>query len=62
MAYAKSDMMLADPNTKPTGGPTLQSKTDCVIDMQFYPPSGSDHFCTLFVKDENFVCKQQHKI
>eukprot|EP00957_Ditylum_brightwellii_P085467 6501088-Ditylum_brightwellii.AAC.1 len=49
-----------DQNTKPTGGPTLQSKPDCVIGMPFYPPSDSDYFCTLFVKDEHFVCKQQH--
>eukprot|EP00957_Ditylum_brightwellii_P036000 2727291-Ditylum_brightwellii.AAC.1 len=62
MAYAKSEMMLADPNTKPTGGPTLQSKTDCVIGTHFYPQSDSDHFRTLFVKNKNFVCKQQHKI
>eukprot|EP00957_Ditylum_brightwellii_P049782 3774735-Ditylum_brightwellii.AAC.1 len=60
MAYAKSDMMLADPNTKQTGGPTL--KADFVIGMEFYPSSDSDHFCMLFVKDKNFVCKQQHKI
>eukprot|EP00957_Ditylum_brightwellii_P062527 4745439-Ditylum_brightwellii.AAC.1 len=62
MAYAKLDMMLADPNTKLTGGPTLQSKIDCVIGTQFYPPSDSDHVRMLFVKDKNFVCKQQHKI
>eukprot|EP00957_Ditylum_brightwellii_P128047 9765567-Ditylum_brightwellii.AAC.1 len=61
MDYAQSTMMLSNPNTKPTGGPTLQKKTDCVIGAQFYPPTDSDHFPMLFVKDENFVYKQQHK-
>eukprot|EP00957_Ditylum_brightwellii_P042186 3195215-Ditylum_brightwellii.AAC.1 len=61
MANAKPNIMLTDPNTKPTGGPTLQSKTDRVIGTRFYPPSDSDNFCTLFVKEKNIVCKQYHK-
>eukprot|EP00957_Ditylum_brightwellii_P142322 10843190-Ditylum_brightwellii.AAC.1 len=61
MDYAQSTMMLSDPTTKPTRGPTLQQKTDHVIGARFYPPNDSDYFCMLFVKDENFVCKQHHK-
>eukprot|EP00957_Ditylum_brightwellii_P126220 9622523-Ditylum_brightwellii.AAC.1 len=62
MDHAQLTMILAEPNTKPTGSPTLQKKTDCIIGGHFYPPNGRNHFCTLFVKDENFVCKQHHKI
>eukprot|EP00957_Ditylum_brightwellii_P005062 384919-Ditylum_brightwellii.AAC.1 len=49
MAYAKSDMILADPNIKPAGGPTLKKKTDRVIGTRFYLPSDTDHYCTFFV-------------
>eukprot|EP00957_Ditylum_brightwellii_P145533 11081146-Ditylum_brightwellii.AAC.1 len=55
MRHANSDLMLTDPNTKPTGGPTLQKKTDHVIATCFYPPADSNHFCMLFVNKENFV-------
>eukprot|EP00957_Ditylum_brightwellii_P199727 15225184-Ditylum_brightwellii.AAC.1 len=57
MAYAKSDKMLANPNTKSTGGSTLKKKTDRVISTGFYLPSDTDHYCTLFVNTENFVHK-----
>eukprot|EP00957_Ditylum_brightwellii_P058806 4458168-Ditylum_brightwellii.AAC.1 len=57
MAYAKSDMMLANPNSKPIGGPSPKKKTDRVIGIQFYPPSDTNHYCTLIVNTENFVHK-----
>eukprot|EP00957_Ditylum_brightwellii_P025848 1955507-Ditylum_brightwellii.AAC.1 len=55
MRHTKSDLMLANPNTKATGGPTLQKKTDCVINACFYPPTDSDHSYILLVNKENFV-------
>eukprot|EP00957_Ditylum_brightwellii_P017959 1352692-Ditylum_brightwellii.AAC.1 len=55
MRHVKSDLMLADPNTKSTGGPTQQKKTDRVIGTCFYPPADSNHFHMLFVNNKNFV-------
>eukprot|EP00957_Ditylum_brightwellii_P212301 15367174-Ditylum_brightwellii.AAC.1 len=44
----KSDLMLADPNTKPIGGPTLQQNIDRVIGIQYYPSKKSEHYKLLF--------------
>eukprot|EP00957_Ditylum_brightwellii_P092271 7025322-Ditylum_brightwellii.AAC.1 len=46
--HAKSDMMLADINTKPQCGPTLQKKVDRIIGTRYYPPTHSEHHKLFF--------------
>eukprot|EP00957_Ditylum_brightwellii_P209603 15362422-Ditylum_brightwellii.AAC.2 len=36
--HSKSELMLADPNTKPHDGKTLRMKIDRLIGTRFYPP------------------------
>ena len=48
----KSELMLADPNTKPLGGPTLKRKIDRIIGTQYYPPEDSEHYKLLFLARE----------
>eukprot|EP00957_Ditylum_brightwellii_P153322 11668632-Ditylum_brightwellii.AAC.1 len=58
--YAKSDMMLADINTKPQGGPTPQKKVDRIIGTRYYPPTHSEHHRLLFNTHEVSIPQQKH--
>eukprot|EP00957_Ditylum_brightwellii_P040678 3078850-Ditylum_brightwellii.AAC.1 len=44
----KSDLVLADPNTKSIVRPTLKRKIGIIIGTQYYPPENSDHYNLLF--------------
>ena len=52
VAYSKTDLMLADLNTKPHGGKNLRTKIDRLIGTRFYPPTGSVHHYLLFNSPE----------
>eukprot|EP00957_Ditylum_brightwellii_P123585 9422322-Ditylum_brightwellii.AAC.1 len=52
VTHFKSDLMLADPNTKSHGGKTLRMEIDRLIGTKFYPPEGSVHHDLLFKAPE----------
>eukprot|EP00957_Ditylum_brightwellii_P167562 12756251-Ditylum_brightwellii.AAC.1 len=44
----KSELMLADQNTKPISSPTLNTKIDRIIGGQYYLPENLEHHTILF--------------
>eukprot|EP00957_Ditylum_brightwellii_P152087 11579723-Ditylum_brightwellii.AAC.1 len=44
--------MLADPYTKSHDGNNLKTKIDHLIGVQYYPPSGTEHYDLLFNNHE----------
>eukprot|EP00957_Ditylum_brightwellii_P210201 15364666-Ditylum_brightwellii.AAC.2 len=44
VSHSKSELMLADPNTKPHSSKTLKIKIDRLIGTRFYPPEGSVYY------------------
>jgi hypothetical protein len=44
VSHSKSELMLADPNTKPYGGKTLRMKIDRLIGTRSHQPEGSVHY------------------
>ena len=62
----RSYMQLSDLNSKPHGRKSLQNIIDCVIGVQFCPPTGSHHYQQLCIgqfHDPNHInCEQKKKI
>ena len=54
MADTRSNIQLADLNSKPHGGKILINIIDCAIGTRFYPPTGSVH-CKILRLDQFHV-------
>eukprot|EP00957_Ditylum_brightwellii_P211044 15365701-Ditylum_brightwellii.AAC.2 len=48
MAPCQTDLMLANPDTKPNGENNLKTKIDHLIGVQYYPPPDTEHYDLLF--------------
>ena len=53
LKYTHTTLQLADINTKPHGGPSLQKATLSLIGFQHYPPSTSNHYKLLELEKYN---------
>ena len=52
MVPCQTDLMLVDPNTKPHGGNNFKTKNDCLIDVKYYLPLGTEYYYSLLNSHE----------
>ena len=65
MVDTRSNMQLADLNSKPHGGKSLRNLIDRAIEDRIYPPRGSEHYKLLcldhFHVPSQIKCEQEKK-